>query len=228
MRSLLSSIAIGILVVSELHAACPDGQAGKLRTSQWYTYLGMVHEFAPGDRLEYDFAVVPFADGTMTVGGDDGLSRTTYQVLFAGGIVSDADYGDLVPVLEYVPGSWNDVKAIFDFATRQLTLTVNGVASAPRPFLHQDATSLQSVRINHGDVGECSATTAWLDALRVVLHTENESIVLFAENFESGSPLAGIETLPFTDGGAPPATCSPADPTVVTEAPWGTVKGYYR
>ena len=173
--------------------------------------------------------MIPAGAGALTVGGDDGYGQTAYQVLFAGGVVSDAAYGELVPLLQYVPGAWNDVTATFDIGSQMHTITVNGVSCAPRPFDIQDVSSLQAVRADIGNLEEgAESGGAWLDQLRVVLRTPNETRVLYEANFETGSTPGSFEIHPYTDGGEPVATCGEPGPTAVTAVPWGTVKSYYR
>jgi hypothetical protein len=51
---------------------------------------------------------------------------------------------------------------------------------------------------------------------------------LRVQAFEGGSPLAGIETAPFMEGGAPPGICDTSPPTAVSPVRWGIVKSYFR
>jgi len=226
-------------------AGCPSGLAAKLMTTpletapgleygtfEWYTYLGGTTTFEAGDQLEMSFAVVPFDHGWMTVGGDEEGGRTGYAMVFAEGAVCEVEGGELIPLLEYQPGAWLNVQAVFDFSSREVIYTVDEIATGPQPFNFPDTRTLSSVRVNLGNLGVGSnSALGWLDDVRVLKRTPESRTVLFEASFDAGDPpnlfQGRMSFAPFQEAGASPGTC-PQGPTAVTSIDWQGLKSLYR
>ncbi len=169
---------------------------------QWYKFLGE-HTFATTDILRLSFAVVPFDSGNTVVALDEIDGRTGYGLSFQGGLVNG--------VVPYTVNGWNSVEAEFNFDTKQYTLTVNGVSSAPLPFDFSDSDSVQALRIHSFDAS--TETSAWFDSISVVKSSGGDQTALFTATFDNGATYSAsyggtITSVEPPDDYLVPATCT--------------------
>jgi hypothetical protein len=191
--------------------SCPVGLAGKFTTGwsweqpafQWYRFFGE-HTFTASDTMGLSFAVVPFESGDTLVALDEIDGRTGYQLTFSDGLVNG--------VVPYNAGSWNTVKAEFDFGAKEYQITVNGVSSAPLPFDFGDANSVQALRVH--SFGASAETFAWFDSISVVWSSASPPAYLFEATFSDGALYSAspgtIATLEPPASYAQPEVCTSA------------------
>lgn len=179
--------------------ACPSGHVGRAAAPfEWYEYWGPT-SLADGDRVIYDFSILPASDLTL-VGGDDDRSYTEFQSYFEAGRVDDY-YPIRGAEVTYVEGAWNLVEADFRVASQDCVFRINNVTSQPHPVAEPGFAGIETFRMH------VWGGTTYIDSLTVrVAHADETDDVLLEEDFEEIAPSGTGSDVP--DSVDPPAGAS--------------------